>query len=50
MSDGPGAETVDFESGRVKPRTVVDLQAEWAVKRSARADVFVTVKPADANG
>jgi hypothetical protein len=40
--DGPGAETVDFESGRVKPRTVVDLQAEWAAKRSARADVFVT--------
>ena len=42
LVDRPGAETVDFASGRVKPRTVVDLQAEWAVKRTRRADIFVT--------
>ena len=33
---------MDFASGRVKPRTVVDLQAEWAVRRSERADIFLT--------
>ncbi len=42
LVDRPGAETVDFASGRVKPRTVVDLQAEWAVRRSERADIFLT--------
>ncbi len=33
---------MDFASGRVKPRTLVDLQAEWAVRRSESADIFLT--------
>jgi hypothetical protein len=42
LEDRPGSETVDFDSGRVKPRAVMDLQAEWAVARTRRAEVFVT--------
>jgi outer membrane receptor protein involved in Fe transport len=37
-----GSETADFDSGRVKARAILDLQAEWAVARTRRADVFLT--------
>ena len=32
----PGSETVDFESGRVKPRAVLDLLASWALTQGGR--------------
>ena len=38
----PGSGTTDFGSGRVKARAIVDLQAEWPVARTRRADVFLT--------
>jgi outer membrane receptor protein involved in Fe transport len=42
LEDRPGSETVDFGSGRVRARAIVDLQAEWAVARVRRAGIFVT--------
>jgi outer membrane receptor protein involved in Fe transport len=42
LMERPGVETVDFDSGRVRARALVDLQAEWAVRRGRRADLFVT--------
>ena len=42
LEDRAGSQTVDFDSGRVKARALVDLQAEWAVSRSRRADFFLT--------
>jgi outer membrane receptor protein involved in Fe transport len=42
LMDRPGAETVDFEAGRVRPRAVTDLQAEWAVRRGRRADLWIS--------
>jgi outer membrane receptor protein involved in Fe transport len=42
LDDLPGSDTVDFDSGRVKARAILDLQAEWQVRRSRHADLFVT--------
>ncbi|MEO7270653.1 MAG: TonB-dependent receptor [Vicinamibacterales bacterium] len=39
----PGSETVDFETGRVKPRAVLDLLASWMVTRGRGTDATVTV-------
>ena len=36
LRDRPGAEVVDFEAGRVRPRLVADLQAQWDAFRSQR--------------
>ena len=38
LRDRPGSETVDFESGRVKPRTVLDLLASWTLTHGGRVD------------
>jgi outer membrane receptor protein involved in Fe transport len=38
-----GAEVVDFESGRVRPHAIADVQAEWMVMRRERADVSATL-------
>lgn len=45
LRERPGAEVVDFDSGRVKARALVDLQAEWIFHRSAgsRASVGLWV-------
>ena len=37
----PGAELVDFESGRVKPRTIVSLQAAWPLFKRDRRTIEV---------
>jgi outer membrane receptor protein involved in Fe transport len=42
LRDRPGSQTVDFASGRVKPRAVLDLLAELRLVRSAAADAFVS--------
>jgi hypothetical protein len=42
LDDRPGSETVDFDSGRVKARAIVDVQAEWRVAQTRRADLFIT--------
>jgi outer membrane receptor protein involved in Fe transport len=42
LEDLPGSDAVDFEAGRVRARAIVDLQAEWTVARTRRADVLVT--------
>jgi outer membrane receptor protein involved in Fe transport len=42
LEERPGSETVDVDSGRVKARATLDLQAEWAVARTRRADFFLT--------
>jgi outer membrane receptor protein involved in Fe transport len=36
-----GAETIDVESGRVRPRAIVDVQAELPLRRTRAVDVFV---------
>jgi len=41
LLDRPGANTIDLESGRVRARAIADVQAEWAARRTSRADVFV---------
>jgi len=33
----PGSEVVDVESGRVRPRTIIDAQAAWTFHRSRRS-------------
>jgi hypothetical protein len=43
LRDRPGSETVDFATGRVKPRAVLDLLGEWAVVRSAPASAFLSI-------
>jgi hypothetical protein len=42
LEDRPGSETVDFDSGRVKARAIVDLQAEWKVSHTRHADLYIT--------
>ena len=42
IADRPGAEVVDFESGRVKPQVVLDAQAEWTVRRGGRIGATLT--------
>jgi hypothetical protein len=38
LRERPGAELVDFDAGRVKPRTIVSIQAAWPLfKRGDRA-------------
>jgi outer membrane receptor protein involved in Fe transport len=43
LGDRPGSDVVDFESGRVKARAVVDLQGEWTFARSPRVGASVIV-------
>jgi outer membrane receptor for ferrienterochelin and colicin len=43
LRERPGAELVDFERGRVKPRRVIDAIAAYRVLRLPRADVNVRV-------
>lgn len=38
----PGSETVDFETGRVKPRAVVDFVTTWTIARGPRADAALS--------
>ena len=38
-----GVEVVDFDSGRVRPYAITDLQAEWTFMRRERADVSGTL-------
>jgi outer membrane receptor protein involved in Fe transport len=42
LLDSPGAETVDFDSGRVKPRAIADLLAEWTLVRGGRTDAALS--------
>jgi hypothetical protein len=42
LTEGPGLEVADVERGRVRPRTVVDLYATWALYRSQRTAVSLT--------
>ncbi len=37
LLDRPGSEVVDVESGRVRPRTIVDAQAAWIFHRGRRS-------------
>ena len=39
----PGSETVDFETGRVKPRAVLDLLASWVVTSGGSTDATLTL-------
>jgi outer membrane receptor protein involved in Fe transport len=41
LEDQPGSETVDFTTGRVRPRAITDVQAEWTIARWTRADLSV---------
>jgi outer membrane receptor protein involved in Fe transport len=43
LGERRGVEVVDFESGRVRPHAITDLQAEWTFLRRARADVSGTL-------
>ena len=43
LRDRPGSETVDFESGRVKPRTVLDLLASWTLTHDGPVDATITL-------
>ena len=43
LRDRPGSETVDFESGRVKPRTVLDLLASWTLTHEGAVDATITL-------
>ena len=43
VSSRPGAETVDFESGRVKARAVLDLHAEWPLLRHRHTRLTLAV-------
>jgi TonB dependent receptor len=43
LRERPGAELVDFERGRVKPRRIVDLLATQRLLRMSRADVSLRV-------
>jgi outer membrane receptor for ferric coprogen and ferric-rhodotorulic acid len=38
----PGSEVVDVESGRVRPRTIVDVQGGWTFYRGPRTSVSLT--------
>jgi outer membrane receptor protein involved in Fe transport len=42
LLERPGAEVVDAESGRVRPRTLVDAQAAWTFHRGRRAEWSLT--------
>ena len=37
LLDRPGSEVVDVESGRVRPRTLIDAQAAWTLHRRRRS-------------
>ena len=41
LHDRPGAEMVDFDRGRVAPRTIVSLQADVPIWKRGRASVRV---------
>jgi hypothetical protein len=43
LRERPGAELVDFERGRVKPRRIVDLLVSQRLLRRSRADVSLRV-------
>jgi outer membrane receptor protein involved in Fe transport len=43
LRDRPGAETVDFETGRVRPRAVLDVRGEWTVVRAAHGDAILSL-------
>jgi outer membrane receptor protein involved in Fe transport len=43
VRDRPGSETVDFETGRVKPRAVLDLLASWSLGQVGGTDATVTL-------
>jgi hypothetical protein len=38
----PGSEVVDVESGRVRPRTIADVQGAWTFYRGPRSSVSLT--------
>jgi outer membrane receptor protein involved in Fe transport len=42
LRDRPGSETVDFETGRVKPRAVLDFVTTWTLARGPRADAALS--------
>jgi outer membrane receptor protein involved in Fe transport len=42
LRDARGAGVADFETGRVRARSVADLQAEWRFRRAGRADLSLT--------
>jgi outer membrane receptor for Fe3+-dicitrate len=39
----PGSETVDFETGRVKRRAVLDIVTTWTLARGPRADAALSL-------
>lgn len=41
LAERPGAELVDFERGRVRPRTVVDVSAAQRLFSTSRADISI---------
>ena len=43
LRERPGSETIDFASGRVKPRAVLDLLASWTLTRGRGADATVSL-------
>ena len=42
LAERPGSEVVDFSTGGVRARSVLDVQGTWTVHRSARAVLSVT--------
>jgi outer membrane receptor protein involved in Fe transport len=42
LRDRPGSETVDFETGRVKARAVLDFVTTWTLVRGPRADAALS--------
>src|SRR5262249_47991997 len=43
LRNRPGSEVVDFETGRVKPRAVVDVAATWTLVRKPRTDAALSL-------
>jgi hypothetical protein len=43
LSERPGAELVDFDRGRVKPRTLIDVQVGQRLYRGTRVDLSARV-------
>jgi hypothetical protein len=41
LTDGRGAETIDVETGRVRPRAIVDVEGALPLRRTPAVDVFV---------
>jgi outer membrane receptor protein involved in Fe transport len=43
LRDRPGSDTVDFETGRVKPRAVLDLRSEWTLAHGSRRNAVLSL-------